>query len=463
MSSLQKKLRLEVKRCDLWNNKHRLLVAFSGGLDSTVLLHLLVDDPAIGADRVVAAHFDHGLRPESADEARQALDFARQLHVKTITETAPAFHAGNLEAWARSERYRFLEHARLETACDRIVTAHHADDQAETLLLRLLRGSGPDGWRSIHIRRGFVVRPLLNVPRRELEAYAAKHHLSFIEDASNQDITFARNRLRHEILPRLDAVQSGAVQHLADAARRAKELKEWLDLEVEQYIDKRGDFSKDFIDLSGFDLWPAALRLAFLRRALPRYRSEISENRWRDLDRWLCRSFDGTRRFPWGNGELEFHEQRLRYLANPTDALPPDPVCIRWNLPEESEGEFSWGDGSFSYNVMKLQDVPEFSAQPWRKNDLFRAWFDADALPETLTLRSRNDGDRLTLPHLGTRRVSDVFIDARIPRNDRNRQPLLVGDDVVWIPGLRRSAQAYIDSKTQRILFCEWMPEKIDR
>ena len=457
MAALREKLQVEARRLDLWSDDHRLLAAFSGGLDSTVLLHLLAHDPTLGPNRVVAAHFDHGLRPESAREAQQAVEFARELGVEIVHERAASSPQGNLEAWARKARYGFLERARISASCDRIVTAHHADDQAETLLLRLLRGSGPDGWRAIHPRRGKVVRPLLQVPRKELERYAERHGLPFVEDPSNQDLAFARNRLRHEILPALEAMQPGAVGHLAAAARRAGEWKEWLDWDVERRIARHGDFPKDFIDIQGFDAWPEALRLAFLRRALPRYRSEISENRWRDLDGWLRSYPGGTRCFDWGSGVLERCGSRLSWRETKETEPHPDAVPFEWHPKVGAEGSVAWGDGTFSWSVEEGKKLWNSNPLPWFEGGLFRAWFDADALPSHLLLRARRDGDRMHLPHLGTRRVSDIFIDTRQPLGLRDRVPLLVAEEaVLWIPGVRRSANATVGDTTQRVLCCRW-------
>jgi len=202
------------------STQHKYVVGFSGGLDSTVLLHLLLQ--SIAANRVEAWHLNHALQATAA---------AMEQHCRALcSEWGVAFHSHKLEAspeagcsieaWARKQRYGWFE-KRLQD--DQVLlTAHHADDQAETLLLQLLRGRGPRGLASIAPHRalgaGALWRPLLNLERQALQAYAEQHELVWVEDPSNGNERFDRNYLRHQVIPLLKQRWPGLNDALAHAS-----------------------------------------------------------------------------------------------------------------------------------------------------------------------------------------------------------------------------------------------------
>ncbi|MDP5072134.1 MAG: tRNA lysidine(34) synthetase TilS, partial [Congregibacter sp.] len=213
----------------------RVCVAFSGGLDSTVLLH------AAGrcfAGRVTALHVNHGLQPGAQAWAEHCQTLCAQWKIalesvelqlddrkRDATRDPGAERADGVEAAARVARYHWFE-SRLEPG-DVLLMAHHQDDQAETLLLRLLRGAGPQGLAAMPVSRSLgraeLLRPFLELPRRDLQAYAAEHALRWIDDPSNQDLRFDRNYLRHAVIPQLEQRWPG---YRATLSRSAKQLRE---------------------------------------------------------------------------------------------------------------------------------------------------------------------------------------------------------------------------------------------
>jgi tRNA(Ile)-lysidine synthase len=208
----------------------RLLVAFSGGMDSTVLLHALTSLRVPGRlPPIEAVHVDHGLSPASAEWARHCEDLCRSLDVTMHARrvTARAEPGQSPEAAAREARYAALRVVVGEG--DALITAHHRDDQAETLLLQLLRGAGPAGLAAMPEQapfgRGRLLRPLLSVPRAALRAYAESENLRWVEDESNLNTDLDRNFLRHEILPRIERRWPGASVTLARAARLQAEVE----------------------------------------------------------------------------------------------------------------------------------------------------------------------------------------------------------------------------------------------
>jgi tRNA(Ile)-lysidine synthase len=211
---------------------NRLIIAFSGGLDSSVLLHALADSRDSHGHPLIAVHVDHGLHDQSAEWARHCEAFSASLDVPFVSCKVTVEESSRLgpEAAAREVRYAALR--RLMEPGDWLVSAHHQDDQAETLLLHLMRGSGPAGLAGIRsIRRfaaGWLARPLLDVSRDDLETYATGQNLDFIDDPSNVDTAFDRNFLRHDVIPLLESRWPGAANRIRRSAALQRESADLL-------------------------------------------------------------------------------------------------------------------------------------------------------------------------------------------------------------------------------------------
>jgi len=186
-----------------------VVVAFSGGLDSTVLLDAAVH--LLGPGRCIAVHVHHGLQPAADDwPVHCAAEAARQgARFRGVRLTGTPARGESVERWARDARYAALAEAARQAGALAILTAHHADDQCETLLMRIGRGTGPDGLVGIRRETAFggirVIRPLLDVPRDRIEQHARERGLSWVEDPTNTDTAYTRNRIRHALMPALEA------------------------------------------------------------------------------------------------------------------------------------------------------------------------------------------------------------------------------------------------------------------
>jgi tRNA(Ile)-lysidine synthase len=207
-----------VRDADLIPRGARVLVAVSGGPDSMALLDVLARLRGERAFELVGHGVDHGLREGAAAELDLAEAFARSRDVpfaRTRVDVAPG---GNLQARARSARYAALEAAAAAAGCTRMATAHHADDRAETFLLRLLRGTSPRGLAVLPPRAGDRIRPLLRARRADIDAHVARHAIPFATDPSNRDPRFARTRVRDEVLPLLERLSPKIVENLCSLA-----------------------------------------------------------------------------------------------------------------------------------------------------------------------------------------------------------------------------------------------------
>jgi tRNA(Ile)-lysidine synthase len=227
-----------------------LLLAVSGGLDSMVLLHLAVQAAAVEPRRLAVAHLNHGLRAQAGQHDASlvqaaAADCGLQYFAETLPENAlKSASVGSLEEAARAARYAFLERtARAQNFCF-VAVAHHSNDQAETVLLNIARGTGLAGLRGMPDRRLLspgvqLVRPLLDFSRAELAAFAADRGISYAEDASNSSSEFTRNRIRHQILPALrESLNPGVDQALVRLARQAGEQLACLDALADQLLEQ---------------------------------------------------------------------------------------------------------------------------------------------------------------------------------------------------------------------------------
>jgi len=419
------------------------IVAVSGGLDSVVLVSLLrfaVTDPA----ELVVAHFDHRMRPESAEDAEWVSGLAHGwgLDVRVGAAATPL----RSEAEAREARYRFLEEARASVGAALIVTAHHADDQAETVLFRVLRGTGRAGLVGIPARRGHYFRPLLGFWREELEAYARRVRLTWREDPTNVSLHYARNALRHRVLPDIETlVAPGARRALVRLAALAREDEAaWQSIlpAILAPLDVVESDTSVSVDRAALAALHPAVRARILRRLAKPLGVTLDE-----AATALATEFTGStsvrsiRSRSKGNGlsldlgrGLTLRRELDRVWMGMPSRVPeqPDRPLV---IPDAGPGSGeAWLAG---------RAVPVSWGGSEVAGGLDVATFDASALRFPLCVRAREDGDRIRLPG-GTKKVKKLLLEARIPRMERSAVPLVVDalGDVLWIPGVARAARA---------------------
>jgi tRNA(Ile)-lysidine synthase len=399
------------------------LVAVSGGLDSIVLLDLLHRTEHAGRELVVA-HADHGIHAGSASVARSVADFAAGLGLRCEVERLE-LGAGAGETSAREARYRWLFALRERLGAALVFTAHHADDQAETVLMRALEGSGPAGLAGIAAVRGVLIRPLLPFHRRDLARYARERDLPVWVDPANSDPAHLRSWVRCDLLPavrkRLPEVDDRLRRLSAQAARERAALEAVLDLlpGLEPRAEE-GGISVAAAPLAAYD---SALAQTVIMAAARRSGFPMGPGRaaraWR-----LALSGVSGREVALGGGwraELAFGRLRVvRPAGGPTGGV----LALAGR-----RGEGRWGGWRIAWRPDTAPARQDRSSQT--------AWFSADGL----VVRSWLPGDRVRpLAGAGRRLVVRCFQDARVPRRIRAAWPVLAAPDaVVWIPGVCRS------------------------
>jgi len=414
----------------------RVLVGVSGGADSTALLVCLQNLAPVFHLSLVAGHLHHQLRGAEADEDER---FVRALcadlglslvSAKTDVRGLAARRKLNLEDAARRARYDFLRRTAGKADCQKIAVGHNLNDQAESVLIRFLRGSGPDGLSGIHpVLDNLVIRPLLECSRAEIEAYLQSRGRSHREDSSNRELKLRRNRVRHELIPYLqEHFNPRLLDALARGAIRARDIAQYLDLETRaawEGVARTGGPNSVILSVKGLAALPPVIRGGVIRRAVRECRGSlagISDLHVREVLRLAASRHSGhSIDLPGGLvASLQFDELILRH----TGAGPGLGFCYQLPIP-----------GS----CVALEAGLEFLATrgPWpaaNPDRSTRAILDTGKLPPSLLVRSRRPGDRYGGP--GHRKVKGMLIDARIPLSMRDLQPMVVaGDAVIWTPG----------------------------
>lgn len=278
-----------------------MVVGVSGGVDSVCLLHLLARFGQQAGFRVIAAHLDHQLRPESSDDAAFVAQFAARIGVPVEVEqrdvkTLCAQAGWSLEDGARRIRYQVLTELAQKRGATHLAVAHTADDQAETVLMRLLRGSGLLGLSGIPVKRQLhrnlqLVRPLLYQWRSDILIYLKAHQLPFREDASNQDLSFLRNRIRHQLLPLLEQLYNPAIRRiLVQLAQQSWDDYDYLRHTAGRYWkrttkEKTGQIT---LSLPALRRQPKAIQRQLVREAIQRLRREgtqVEFRHWLEVER----------------------------------------------------------------------------------------------------------------------------------------------------------------------------------
>jgi tRNA(Ile)-lysidine synthase len=306
----------------------RFIVAFSGGLDSTVLLHAMAANKAIREVPILAAHIDHGLHPDSGGwdslcrAMAQSLDveyLSRKVHISRRSEGGP-------EAAAREARYALLGGLMQEN--DWLISAHHEHDQAETLLLNLLRGSGLTGIAAIapvrQFAAGYLARPMLGVPAAAIRAYADTHRLSWIDDPSNADTAFDRNYLRREVLPVLAARWPAVATRLRQSADLAAESSELL-AELAD-LDIAASPAPDRLDIRVLTALSHARQRNLIRQAARRLGlpAPPATRLYQAVHELIPARIDAQPLVTWPGGEFRRYRDHL-YILAPLPDLQPGP------------------------------------------------------------------------------------------------------------------------------------------
>ena len=453
-----------------------ILVGVSGGIDSMFLLSQLHE---IGQP-VTAAVFDHGLRPEAAEECEFVASFCAGHSIPCVTgkgdaAACAAVHGMGIEEAARELRYRFLFETAAKLDAAAVAAAHHANDQAETVLMHILRGSGLDGISAMR-PRGYLkefsqtiplIRPLLGITRREIEEYAAETGLEYREDYTNKDQSYTRNRVRLDLLPKLEnEYNPQIIASLCRLAETAALDKEILDGDCEEalryaaFCGRQGDrylplqsarSSDQLKDLTAAEwsrktycAFSRGMRFRMLRLILSLMNADLSEIGYRHLKEidefFLTARTNQTRQISAGLW--------LKSVGDKAKTLK-DPEEKQWKYPQFSRG---W-TLCCEEKTIEPKDIPFWQEKARLHPET--AILDARQLAGGPFLRRIRPGERFDPYGLGgrTQKISDFLVNNKIPKE--YRADLAAAADeagIIWIPGLRVSSRCALEKNTRHIM-----------
>lgn len=450
----------------------RLVLAVSGGPDSLCLLDLLTELSKTWRLNLQVAHLNHGLRPEAAEEAKRVRTEAEArgwpFHLREVdTQSYAVQHKQSLEEAARNLRYQFLVEVAQSVKAQSVAVAHTQNDQAETVLMHFLRGSGLSGLKGMlprtePWRRGefpnspvlSLIRPLLATSRTEVEAYCVERGLNPVQDASNSDTTFFRNRLRHELLPMLSHYNPNIVSVLSRTATVLAGEHALAQEYVEQFWSTYAQATETSVqfELTRWRAFSLPLQRALLRRAIEQLRPGLRDIDFTPLDaavRWSHAATTG--------GQCDVADGLCLYINY-------NAVIVReWEteLPASAAVPQLTTEGTLGAGwVFRAALLPNWTLAELESNThAWRTFVDADKLTESVTLRPRREGDRIQpLGQSGHVKLSDLFINRKIEAGQRANWPLVVsGGAIVWVPGLHLAEPFKITSRTQQVLQMEFL------
>jgi tRNA(Ile)-lysidine synthase len=452
----------EAARADgWWHRGSSVVAAVSGGPDSMALLHLLRSMAEEEPFQIVVAHVNHQFRGAESDaEAEMVSRVAREwgLPVETVEINLPVYieQTGmNAQSAAREKRYAFLKQVARHYSCSVVLLGHHAGDQAETVLMRVIRGTGPGGLAGMKARRKEeeleLIRPLLRITKDKLLDYCQRNGVPYAVDSSNVDRHYFRNTVRLDLMPMLEEYNPKLQASLVRLADMAAMDDDYLEAESLKAF-KEGVTSS----VEGFRLerrWFRSLHVALQRRLIKLILNCSSDPRQlldfqhvEEILGSLTQDSPTVIRLDLGEGWFLRREYEEVYIG---PALPPS-LSFAYVV-EETAKEVMIEETGDSFKLQRFEG--SMAVEPHNR---FEACFDEGQLTFPLQIRSRLPGDFMHPYGLnGTKKVQDMFVDAKVPRSRRDLHALLVDGDgrVLWIPGMRRSRHALITGNTRSTLY----------
>lgn len=404
-----------------------VLCAVSGGADSMCLLHWLNEVKDEYSLRLQAAHYNHRLRGDESDRDEVFVrERCREWNIPLICGggdvSAQAARLGKgVEETAREMRYAFLQESARQIDADRIAVAHNANDNVETMLLHLIRGSGLTGLTGMLPRRDNIVRPLLTTTRAAIEEYCTHYGVPYVQDSTNADDAYSRNRVRHRIIPELTALNPRFVENSVKLLERLREDEDYLIAQIgamDASVRKEGDGIA--VPAAVIANMPQALAPRAVRRLLAQAGQENCAAVHLESVVALCRSEDPSAQISLPDGLIarrEYGDLVIGPLENEPNGPQPVPV--------NTDGQTVCGDTGWAVTCCRTV-CPETN---FKNPDSF--FLACDKIKGPPVLRPRQTGDSIKLPGRGTKTIKKLLIDGKVPRAARDLLPVLADEDGV--------------------------------
>jgi len=451
------KITAYIEKWNMLESNDNVIVGISGGADSVCLLFVLYKLKEVMHIDITGIHVNHGLREEAADRdeafVRQfcsRLDIPCAVYRRDVGMIAKQRKQSEEEAGRDARREVFAE-ALKTYGGTRVALAHHKNDNAETMLMNLARGTGLRGLSGMKPLNGQLIRPLLCVTRQEIERFLAKEDISYCDDVTNRSDLYTRNRIRNHVMPYLeDGVNLRAVEHIADTMERLRTVQEYLDDQADIWYRDCIRFQNQDIILVGknFEAVPAALKPLILQRIMTESAGagkDITARHLAAAGRLLEQQTGRRISLPYGMTAVRCYEG-IRFSQATAAGNKTGPVGLPVN------GEVKVGSRLIR---TKVKEGGTVSAISCKKH--YTKQFDYDIIKSNVSIRTREAGDYIVIDDQGNRqKLKAFFINNKVPREVRENILLIAeGSHVLWIIGMRQSKAYQINAYTKRILEIE--------
>lgn len=452
------KVKRYVEKWQMLTKEDCVIVGVSGGADSICLLCVLLElQKEIGFD-VVAVHVNHGLRGEEADRDQQyvkslceAKNVICEIYSADVESIAKKRKQSTEEA-GREVRKEFFEMARKKHGGTKIALAHHKNDNAETVLFHMARGTGLKGLGGIAPVNGRFIRPLLCAGRDEIESYLEEKKISYCTDASNQSDVYTRNRIRNHVLPYMEQeLNAKTVDHISETAQQMREVQAYLESQTACHIKASAKKIENgyFVSEVGFADTPEVLRPLMLKQIL----AEVS-GKEKDLEAIHLKSLQELFEKQVGRKiDLPYQMEGVRVYEGIEITLK-NQVCVEFAAEvevdlKEAEAEYMWNGQKIHCRV---QNKMQIDGETLEKNNTKR--FDCGIIKDGISFRTRREGDYITIhPDGRTQKLKSYFINEKIPLKERDKILLLAdGNHIMWIVGYRVNCAYQIKENTSCVL-----------
>lgn len=408
---------------NLFTENEPIVVALSGGIDSMVLFDII---SKLNKNTIIA-HVNHNKRPESIDEFKYIQKMAKAKKIPfegySIDKTDNNFHHDS-----RLQRYDFFRAIAQKYKATKIAVAHHLDDQVETVLMRIVRGTSFSGYSGIkeirYDRNVTIIRPLMDLRKEQIIAYAKENNLHYFEDSSNNEDVYTRNRFRNNIIPILK-------QENPNLDSKIIQLAEYIDSADEVIEEKTKEFLKSFsmynnVSLSDFNKQNKLIKIKVIQHMINQSSNdtvEVSYEQFKAIIE-MCLSNQPNQMYSLPNSYLFVKEYEVIYIKK---ELPIIPINILVN----KVGEY-FVDDNKSYIFSNEKITHNYS-------NYFELCYNELVFP--LYIRQRHNGDKMSIK-VGSKKVKDILIDQKVPKSERDRLLVIANEEnVLWIPGVKQSFQ----------------------
>ena len=433
----KKKIREYIEKHNMLNKGDGVVLGLSGGPDSVCLFFVLLALQEEYNLSLAAVHINHMIRGKDADEDQEYVqtlcdEFNVPLKAHKIDIPALAKESGrSLEEEARIARYKAFEQEAAEYESKgisaKIAVAHNANDNAETVLFHMARGTGLDGMCGIVPKRDNIIRPLLAVPKQDILEFLEENEVAYCIDGTNAQTEYDRNRIRHNIMPELTQINEKALEHISDMTERLTEIADYISLESDGLLQMAkldgNKLRKRTIATAPRVIASQAIK-DYLSRFMP-YEKDVASVH-----------VDTILSLLWEDGERQV---QLPYKK--TLIISYEEIYV---IDQEQEKKTP----QFTYRQFDYKEGMKYPTETYTK------WFDCDRIGANIVIRTRAEGDYLCIDSEGNRKsIQDYFVDEKIPRHLRDEVPLVCdGNHVMWVVGHRVSEYYKISKNTTRVL-----------